>query len=64
MVDTEALIATLRTRRINTLTELRRIERMFVPVNQKSISSEVIELLTMAWLHYVRSNNLLSELRN
>ncbi|KAH8695138.1 hypothetical protein BGW36DRAFT_382184 [Talaromyces proteolyticus] len=64
MADTETLLAILRTRRVNTLTELRRIERILVPVNQNTISSEVIEPLTNAWLHYVHSNNLLSELRN
>ncbi len=57
--DKEQLIRSLRTHRINTLTELRRIEKLFASNN----ASDVTEAMTSAWAHYVNSNNLLSELR-
>lgn len=68
--DAKSLVASLRTRRVNTLTELRRIERNLVPANinqsfdNSTIPNEIVEPLASAWLHYVYSNNLLSELRN
>ena len=49
----------LRTHRVNTLTELRRIERIFASLN----TAEVTEPMTTAWAHYVNSHNLLNELR-
>ena len=57
--DKEQLIRSLRTHRINTLTELRRIEKLFAPNN----AADVTEAMTSAWAFYVNSNNLLSELR-
>ncbi|KAK3176144.1 hypothetical protein OEA41_007466 [Lepraria neglecta] len=57
--DKEQLIRSLRTHRVNTLTELRRIEKLFASNNSK----DVTEAMTSAWAHYVNSNNLLSELR-
>lgn len=44
---------------MNTITELRRIEKIFAYLD----SAEVTEPMTSAWAHYVNSNNLLSELR-
>ena len=54
-----ALIQSLRSHRVNTLIELRRIERIL----GGNASPEIIESMTGAWAHYVNSNNLLSELR-
>lgn len=53
------LIRSLRTHRVNTLIELRRIERLFA----FSTATDATEAMTSAWTHYVNSNNLLSELR-
>ena len=53
------MLRSLRTHRVNTLTELRRIEKLF----DGDSSKDVIEALTTGWAHYVNSNNLLSELR-
>ncbi|KAF3490662.1 uncharacterized protein GIQ15_00179 [Arthroderma uncinatum] len=58
--EKEQLIQSLRSHRINTLMELRRIEKTLVP----SGSSDIYEPLATAWLYYVNSNNLLSELRS
>ncbi|OCT50796.1 hypothetical protein CLCR_07626 [Cladophialophora carrionii] len=55
----DQLIQSLRTHRVNTITELRRIEKIFAYLN----SAEVTEPMTTAWAHYVNSNNLLNELR-
>lgn len=55
----EQLIRSLRTHRVNTLTELRRIEKLFA----SNTAADVTEAMTSAWAHYVNSNNLLSELR-
>lgn len=57
--DKEQLLRSLRTHRVNTLTELRRIEKLFASNN----AADVTEAMTSAWAHYVNSNNLLSELR-
>ena len=57
--DKDQLIHSLRTHRVNTITELRRIEKIFAYLD----SAEVTEPMTSAWAHYVNSNNLLSELR-
>jgi hypothetical protein len=68
--DVKTLLTLLRTHRINTLTELRRIERNLIPasinpsLDNSTIPNEIVEPLASAWLHYVYSNNLLSELRN
>lgn len=55
----DQLINSLRTHRVNTITELRRIEKIFAYLD----SAEVTEPMTSAWAHYVNSNNLLNELR-
>ncbi|KAK4936303.1 hypothetical protein LTR10_022780 [Elasticomyces elasticus] len=55
----DQLIQSLRTHRVNTITELRRIEKIFAFLD----SAEVTEPMTSAWAHYVNSNNLLNELR-
>ncbi|KAJ9257853.1 hypothetical protein C8Q69DRAFT_508433 [Paecilomyces variotii] len=57
--DKSQLIHSLRTHRINTITELRRVEKVFAQLG----SADVTEPMTSAWLHYVNSNNLLNELR-
>lgn len=57
--DKEQLVRSLRTHRVNTFTELRRIEKLFA----SNTSTDVTEAMTSAWAHYVNSNNLLSELR-
>ncbi|KAL9131964.1 MAG: hypothetical protein Q9217_000244 [Psora testacea] len=57
--DKEQMLRSLRTHRVNTLTELRRIEKLFASESSK----DVTEAMTTAWAHYVNSNNLLSELR-
>lgn len=53
------LIRSLQTHKVNTLTELRRIEKTFASAN----ATDTTEPMTNAWAHYVNSNNLLSELR-
>ncbi|KAM5443254.1 hypothetical protein MferCBS31731_001571 [Microsporum ferrugineum] len=58
--DKEQLIHSLRSHRINTLMELRRAEKALVPLG----TPDIYEPLATAWLHYVNSNNLLSELRS
>ncbi|PGH34156.1 hypothetical protein GX50_03025 [[Emmonsia] crescens] len=55
----EQLINALRTHCINTITELRSAERALI----KYDPAEVTQPLSEAWLYYVNSNNLLSELR-
>ncbi|KAG7008503.1 hypothetical protein G7Y79_00005g016440 [Physcia stellaris] len=57
--DKAQLLSALRTHRVNTLTELRRIERIFSALN----TPDVKEPMTTAWAYYVNSNNLLNELR-
>ncbi|KAI5809777.1 hypothetical protein DFH27DRAFT_159911 [Peziza echinospora] len=58
-VDKEQLLHTLRTHKVNTLTELRRIEKVFASIDVREYSQP----MTAAWNHYVSSNSLLSELR-
>lgn len=53
------LIRSLQTHKVNTLTELRRIEKIF----EGASSAETVEPMNSAWSHYVNSNQLLSELR-
>lgn len=53
------LIHSLQTHKVNTLTELRRIEKVFASAN----AIDTTEPMANAWVHYVDSNNLLSELR-
>ncbi|KAL2394488.1 hypothetical protein ABEF93_000117 [Exophiala dermatitidis] len=57
--DKNQLLNSLRTHRVNTITELRRIEKILAHFDP----SEVTEHMTAAWTHYVNSNNLLNELR-
>ena len=59
----DQLIECLRTRRVNTLTELRRIERIAASSSETD-QARFQEPMTLAWKHYVDSNNLLNELRN
>ncbi|KAL7275604.1 hypothetical protein RUND412_001436 [Rhizina undulata] len=58
ITEVNNLVATLRSRRVNTLTELRRIEKVLV-----SINADHSESLTEAWNYYVNSGNFLNELR-
>ncbi|KAK3052118.1 hypothetical protein LTR09_006710 [Extremus antarcticus] len=53
------LISALNEHRVNTIGELRRVERVFATLG----SSDVTQPMTAAWVHYVNSNSLLSELR-
>ena len=55
------MLKSLRTHRVNTLTELRRIEKLLA--QNGNTAKDVTEAMTTAWAHYVNSNNLLSELR-
>ncbi|BDD61729.1 hypothetical protein MPDQ_001493 [Monascus purpureus] len=55
----DQLIDSLQKHKVNTITELRRIERILA----QSASHDVTGPMTSAWLHYVNSNNLISELR-
>lgn len=61
LIQTEKaqLIRSLQTHKVNTLTELRRIEKIF----EGASSAETVEPMNSAWSHYVNSNQLLSELR-
>lgn len=62
LIQTEKaqLIRSLQTHKVNTLTELRRIEKIF----EGASSAETVEPMNSAWSHYVNSNQLLSELRS
>lgn len=56
------MIESLNTHRVNTLTELCRIERAAAAsVVEDQLAFQ--EPMTQAWAHYVASNNLLNELR-
>ena len=55
------MLKTLRSRSVNTSTDLRRIEKLLIP-NGKAFT-DVTEALNTAWAHYVNSHNLLAELR-
>jgi hypothetical protein len=59
---TDQLIESLRTRRVSTLTELRRIERIAASSSEDD-QAKFQEPMTSAWTYYVNSNNLLNELR-
>jgi hypothetical protein len=61
--NTAQLIESLNTHRINTLTELCRIER-FAASSSEEDQILFQEPMTAAWTYYVTSNNLLTELRN
>ncbi|TAQ89662.1 hypothetical protein B7494_g2036 [Chlorociboria aeruginascens] len=60
--STAQLIESLITHRINTLTELCRIERVAASASEED-QLAFQEPMTLAWNHYVTSNNLLTELR-
>lgn len=59
---TAQLIASLNTHRVNTLTELCRIERVAAVASEED---QILfqEPMTSAWTHYVTSHQLLNELR-
>lgn len=71
-----ALIAALNERRVNTVGELRRIERIFANLGHSDLtepmtsackvaktSASIDTKLTLSGVHYVNSNMLLTELR-
>lgn len=66
--EIQSIVDALSSRRINTLTELRRMERILLAAIQPRVTdlreSSLVEVLESAWLNYVQNNNLLSELRN
>ncbi len=60
--NTAQLIESLNTHRVNTLTELCRIERVAATASDEDALA-FQEPMTSAWTYYVTSNNLLNELR-
>ncbi|KAH6604419.1 hypothetical protein Trco_007865 [Trichoderma cornu-damae] len=59
----QQLIDSLNTHRINTLTELCRIERIAATCDSEADARAFQQPMTWAWTHYVSSNQLLTELR-
>ncbi|KAL8948726.1 MAG: hypothetical protein Q9222_005108 [Ikaeria aurantiellina] len=59
VADKSLLLSSLRAHSINTLPELRRIERIFAALN----SPDTTQPMKDAWIYYVNSHNLLNELR-
>ncbi|GJN85467.1 hypothetical protein VFPFJ_11531 [Purpureocillium lilacinum] len=57
------LIEGLTTHRINTLTELCRIERIAAACQDEADARAFQQPMTAAWIHYVTSHQLLTELR-
>ncbi|OAA36636.1 hypothetical protein NOR_07436 [Metarhizium rileyi] len=57
------LIETLNTHRVNTLTELVRIERLAASCTDPNDAAAFQKPMTTAWVHYVTSHQLVSELR-
>jgi len=57
------LIESLQTHRVNTLTELCRIERVAASCDSEDDARAFQEPMTAAWRYYVTSNQMLSELR-
>ncbi|KAL9619675.1 MAG: hypothetical protein Q9160_005695 [Pyrenula sp. 1 TL-2023] len=55
----EELINALRLNRYNTITDLRRVERIFTYLDEE----EVVEPMARAWRHYVDSQNFFAELK-
>lgn len=55
------LLQSLRQRRVNTLSGLRRIEKTLL--QQPTFSTHYMQSMSEAWTHYVQSHNLLTELR-
>ncbi|KAL6694444.1 hypothetical protein J3F84DRAFT_44432 [Trichoderma pleuroticola] len=59
----QQLIDSLNTHRINTLTELCRIERIAATCDSEAEARAFQQPMTSAWIHYVSSNQFLTELR-
>ncbi|TFB00701.1 hypothetical protein CCMA1212_007480 [Trichoderma ghanense] len=59
----QQLIDSLTTHRINTLTELCRIERIAATCDSEAEARAFQQPMTEAWIHYVSSNQFLTELR-
>ncbi|KAK0928995.1 hypothetical protein LTR91_006240 [Friedmanniomyces endolithicus] len=59
LAQKRAMIAALNEHRINTIGELRRVERVFATLG----SPDLTQPMTAAWMYYVNSNSLLTELR-
>lgn len=57
------LIESLETHRVNTLTELCRIEGVAAACEHEEDAQAFQQPMTTAWAYYVESNQLLSELR-
>ncbi|KAK2606269.1 hypothetical protein QQS21_003317 [Conoideocrella luteorostrata] len=62
--STAQLIEALNSHRINTLTELVRIERIAAACTSPSEAQAFQSPMTAAWIHYVTSHQLTTELRN
>lgn len=61
--STKQLVASLSSHRINTLTELCRVERAAASCDAEVDARAFQEPMTAAWTRYVTSNQLLAELR-
>ncbi|KAK5654069.1 hypothetical protein OQA88_7749 [Cercophora sp. LCS_1] len=61
--STRQLIESLTTHRVNTLTELCRIERVAATADSEDDARAFQGPMTAAWAYYVSSNQMLSELR-
>jgi hypothetical protein len=59
----QSLIRSLSTHRVNTLTELCRIERLAASCENEEDARAFQEPMTTAWVHYVTSKQFLLELR-
>lgn len=59
----QQLITSLTTHRVNTLTELCRIERTAASCTSETDARAFQEPMTSAWIYYVTSNQFLTELR-
>ncbi|PNP45167.1 hypothetical protein TGAM01_v206723 [Trichoderma gamsii] len=59
----QQLVDSLNTHRINTLTELCRIERIAAACDSEADARAFQQPMTSAWIHYVTSNQFLMELR-
>ncbi|KJZ71225.1 hypothetical protein HIM_09368 [Hirsutella minnesotensis 3608] len=57
------LVECLKTHRVNTLTELCRIERVAAACEDEADARAFQKPMTAAWVHYVTSHQLLTELR-
>lgn len=62
IIEVTRMLESLQMRRVNTLTEIRRIEKALIPL--PAFSSEYCSIVMDAWNHYVNSNNFLNELRS